>query len=480
MRLASKMFVGVSLVVLVLVGVAVLSLRAIERLVAVNRVIATETLPALRLIGSVRDAVLALGRLEARHLVLRDAQYAGLWDERAARAAADLETLRGFLTSRAEVARLTEARAVFEQYRRLVGEERTLLEGGARQAALRLAETSGRELIERIDGSLVALTQERHDAVVRAQESAARLESRTWTGVLVSLAAAVGLALLSSAVIAQRVTRSLGKLSAATAAVAAGSFRDPIPAGGRDEVGDLARSFNQMALRLRQMDETKQEFFARISHELRSPLTSVREAAHLLQDGIPGSLNPKQARLVEIVGNSSDRLLRLVNQLLELSRVRAGLLPMAWQRVDIDRLVTHVLEELRPQADEAKVHLVHEHEGNVTCMGDEDRLVQIVVNLVGNAVRFTPEGGRVTVRVANAGRDVRIEVEDTGVGIPASAIGTIFDSYQQAHRDRGGTGLGLAIVRGMVEAHGGRVTVESQEGQGSRFTVLLPRERRAA
>jgi signal transduction histidine kinase len=151
---------------------------------------------------------------------------------------------------------------------------------------------------------------------------------------------------------------------------------------------------------------------------------------------------------------------------------------MTWQRNDLERLTTRVLEELRPQAVDAGVALVLDRgAGDLTCMGDEDRLIQVFVNLVGNAIRFTPAGGTVTVHLIDAGPEVRVQVEDTGVGIPASALAGIFDPYQQAHHDRGGTGLGLAIVRGMVEAHRGRVEVESQEGKGSRFTVTLPRAR---
>jgi signal transduction histidine kinase len=108
-------------------------------------------------------------------------------------------------------------------------------------------------------------------------------------------------------------------------------------------------------------------------------------------------------------------------------------------------------------------------------VGDEERLVQVFVNLVANAVRFTPKGGRITVRLADAGPEVEAQVEDTGIGIPAEALPRVFDSYRQAHRQRGGTGLGLAVARGLVEAHGGRITVESREGKGSRFSVLLPR-----
>jgi signal transduction histidine kinase len=475
MRLASKLFLASSLVILVLVGASILSLVAVDGLIAVNREITTRTMPALRLGASARDGVLALARLEARALVLRDPQYVALWDERAARTRADLEALRSYVSA-LEATLVDEALVTLEEYEDVVDEERRLAENGDRTAAVRLAEERGRALVERIGDTLERLAEARHAAILRAQADAARLEAQTWAGVLAALGAALGLALLGTAVVSHRITRSLRALADATKAVEAGSFREPIAIGGRDEIGDLGRSFNRMAARLRRMDETKQEFFARISHELRSPLTSVREAAHLLRDGVPGALNPKQARLVSIVEQSSDRLLNLVNQLLDLSRMRAGLLEVERRPVDLERVVARALEELRPQADEAGVMLARERMGSdLACIGDEERLVQVVVNLVANGIRFTPRGGAVAVRLSDAGDYVALHVEDTGVGIPATAVPTIFESYQQAHRGRGGTGLGLAIVRGLVEAHGGWVQVDSQEGKGSRFTVVLRR-----
>ena len=265
-----------------------------------------------------------------------------------------------------------------------------------------------------------ALQQATHARVLRTQAEVARLEQRTWKGVGIALATALVLALLTTAVIALRITRSLRRLSAATSAVAAGSFREPIPTGGRDEVGVLARSFNAMAARLRQHDEEKEEFFATLSHELRSPITSVREAAHLLADGVPGPLTAKQTRMVDIIRRSTDRLLRLVNQILDVSRLRAGVLPLERVPLDLDWLVGRAIDELRPQADEARVTLARERVGTrFTVVGDEDRLVQVVVNLLANAVRFTPVGGRVTVRLVDAGPECELQVEDTGVGIPA-------------------------------------------------------------
>ncbi|HEV8583684.1 MAG TPA: HAMP domain-containing sensor histidine kinase [Methylomirabilota bacterium] len=472
MRLASKIFLTSSLVILVLAGVGALSLGAVGRLVSVNREITTQTVPALRVTTGLRDHLLSLARLEARFTVLRDPRYAAAWREGAARVQGEFERLRGLVRTPHEQVLLAEAAAAFDAYRAVVATDQ------ARSGRDRAPdEARGRVLGERVEAALERLIDATHARVAAAQAEAARLEARTWTGVLLALGAAVVLALAGTAWLAYGITRSLRRLSAATTAVAAGSYREPIPDVARDEIGGLARSFNAMAAQLRRIDETKEEFFATLSHELRSPLTSVREAAHLLRDGVPGALNPKQARLVTVIGHSTDRLLRLVNQMLELSRLRAGVLPLAREKVDVARVVGRAVEELRPQAEEGGLTLARERTGErFEARGDEDRLAQVVVNLVANAVRFTPRGGRVVVRLIDAGPEIEIQVEDTGVGIPAGAVPHIFESWRQAHRDRGGTGLGLAVVRGVVQAHGGRVTVESQEGKGSRFTVLLPRE----
>lgn len=477
MKLASKIFLTSSLVIVVLAGVGILSLRAVDRLVSVNREIATQTVPALRVTGAVRDAMLALERLEARFLLLGE-PYGGLWAERAARVREDLERLREFATTPGEAAHLGEAAAAFARYGQLVQEERKLVARGERRRALALAEREARERAVEVETGIERLMEATYARMFEAQAEAARLEARTWTGVLVALGAAVGLALLGTAVVALRMTRSLRTLSTATADVAAGAFREPIRVDSRDELGDLVHAFNAMAAQIRRMEETKDEFFAMISHELRSPLTSVREAAHLLRDEVPGPLTEKQARLVQIVGNSSDRLLRLVNQILELSGLRAGTLPLERRRLDLERVVGRAVEELRPQAEEGGISVQHERLGeDFHLLGDEERLVEVVVNLVANAIRFTPKGGRIMVRLVSAGSELELQVEDTGAGIPASDLPYIFEFYRQAHRDRRGTGLGLAIVRGIAQAHGGRVTVESHEGKGSRFTVLLPRPR---
>ena len=476
MRLASKIFLTSALVIIVLAGVAALSLRAIDRLVSANRDIVTRTVPALRLTAAARESIEPLMRLEAHAVIHDDPQYATAWTERAAQVADDLEHLADYAQSGSEKLYLREASAAFESYRKVVARERALLQMGDQRAALRLTDVEARVLAERVDERLGALISATHTRVLSVEADAARVGGRMWTWVLISLGAAVGLALLGAAFLAHRLTRSLDALSSAAADVASGKFREPIVVKSRDEIGSLARSFNSMVGQLRQVEETRRDFFATVSHELRSPLTSIRGAAELLREGVPGPLTDKQRRLTDIVSVSSGRLLRLVNQILEMSRLQAGLVELERSSLDLSELVDRAVEELHPLASEATVTLECERIGtSFAYSGDLERLHQVVVNLGANAIRFTPPGGRVVARVIDAGPEFELQIEDTGVGIPADALPHIFDAYRQAHRERGGTGLGLAIVRGITEAHGGRITVESREGKGSRFTVLLPR-----
>ena len=476
MRLASKVFLTSALVIVVLAGVGILSLRAVDRLVSVNHEITSRTLPALRLAASVRESLALLASLEGQSVVLGDARYQHAWAQRAGRVAEDLANLSTYMQSPEEARRYAETIAQFERYRAVGGEEQARLRRGDRAGAQRFVDVDARVRVEQLQESLDGLMAATQTRAVATQAEAARLETFTRAQVLGALGAALALALIGTAIIGRRMTRSLRRLSTAAADVAAGAFGKPLTVSSRDEIGALTRSFNAMGSQLRRVEETRQEFFASISHEFRSPLTSIRSAAELLREGVPGPLTHKQERLMDIISTSSGRLLLLVNEILEISRLHAGTMALDRQSIDLAKVVDHAVEELYPRAADAGVRLEFERLGtSFPYYGDGQRLHQMVVNLGANAIRFTGSGGRVVVRVIDAGPEFELQVEDTGVGIPADALPHIFDAYRQAHRARGGTGLGLAIVRSVVDAHGGRVTVESQEGKGSRFTVLLPR-----
>jgi signal transduction histidine kinase len=230
-----------------------------------------------------------------------------------------------------------------------------------------------------------------------------------------------------------------------------------------------------MAARLGEIDRLKDEFFTGISHDLRTPLAAIRWSADLLHGGALGPLTPKQLRLAETIQSSSRRLLALAGQIVELGRLRAGRLHLDLHPTGLGDVIGQAVDEVRPLAERGQLRLEVEVPDDLPpAAADAERVHQIVVNLLANAVRFTPPGGRVSVSAAREGAEVAVRVADTGVGIPADLLAKIFDPYEQAHHGRGGSGVGLTMVRGLVEAHRGRVWVESEEGRGSCFTFTLP------
>ncbi|HET6366043.1 MAG TPA: HAMP domain-containing sensor histidine kinase, partial [Pseudomonadales bacterium] len=369
-----------------------------------------------------------------------------------------------------------DAVAAFTRYRALVEQERVLLTRGETARAERISSRDAREAADHAEASVVKLMAATNAALRRAQAEAGALAGRTWNAVVWALVGSLGAALAATGFLAFRMTRALRRLSGATRDLADGSFTEPLPTNRKDEIGDLARAFNRMAVRLKEVDTLKEEFFSHISHDLRNPLTGMRGAAQLLVQGRTGPLQERQMKMVGVIAESAERMLAMVNQILEFTRLRAHLMPLERRPVDLAKVVARALDEVHPQAEDAGIALTTTTSGgDFSVLGDEAALMRVVVNLVSNAVKFTPRGGSVLAQVRDWGAEVELRVIDTGIGIAAAEIPRIFDPYRQVHTGRKGSGLGLAVVKGLVETHGGRVTVESDPDKGSCFAVTLPR-----
>jgi len=243
-----------------------------------------------------------------------------------------------------------------------------------------------------------------------------------------------------------------------------------------DEVGRLARTFDEMIARLDEAFRRQREFTADASHELRTPLTVIKGQTEVALS------RPRDAdsyrQVLRAVNEEVDRMIRLVASLLTLARADAGQIPLTFEVVSLSELVAAAVEQVRPVVGQRDIELHLEPSPAVTLRADEDLLLQLVLNLLDNAGKYTPSGGRVTVGWAVVDGQVEVWVRDTGVGIAPEYLPHVFERFYRVDKARsraeGGAGLGLSICRWIVEAHSGSISVESAPGNGSTFTVRLP------
>ena len=269
--------------------------------------------------------------------------------------------------------------------------------------------------------------------------------------------------------------RLRGQLTDALAQIAQGNFNillDPDTTGPYD---DVAQAINDMAKSLGTLEAMRQDFITNVSHEIQSPLTSISGFAALLQkDGLPDEERRRYAAIIEA---ESRRMSSLSDNLLKLSSLDDNKIPLAKKDFRLDKQLEHVALMLEPQWT-AKGLALEADLQKLTVCGDEDLLSQVWVNLLHNAIKFTPEGGRIEVSLAAKGESAVVKVSDTGVGIAAEDQMHIFERFYKADRARdrslGGNGLGLSLVKRIIELHGGTITVESEVGKGTTFTLALP------
>jgi len=253
----------------------------------------------------------------------------------------------------------------------------------------------------------------------------------------------------------------------------------PVEPRGPQEVQDLTRAFNSMVARVDNAQKSQRDFVANVSHELKTPLTSIQGFAQAILDDTADTPEARK-QAAQIIYNESTRMHRMALDLLDLARLEAGTADLKMSTVDVGALLRGIVEKFTPQAQKAGVRLQVDVPGNLPLLtGDGDRLAQVFTNLVDNALKFTPANGQVTLsaKIVEAGMD--LSITDTGSGVPEDALPRLFDRFYQADASRAGgdghgAGLGLAIVKEIVEAHGGKIGVRSQVGHGTMFVIHLP------
>lgn len=311
--------------------------------------------------------------------------------------------------------------------------------------------------------------------------------------ILVSLFSAVIVAFM----VTKGINRPLQKIKKMTTVVAVGDFDQHIDLDSPPELAELARSFNQMSDKLKQLDEMKSGFISHVSHEFRTPLASIKEANNLLLEEAGVKITEKQRRFLIIIEQGIKKLTKMIDDLLDLSKMEAGMMEYDFVQADIRPILAHALTEIEPLAEKKGLQLKSEVMDSIPLASmDIYKIQQVVDNLLSNAIKYTPERGKIEVkadvcqpRLADAknnveGRFLRVSISDTGIGIPPEFQTRIFDKFQEIKQEEiqgtKGTGLGLSIARHIVQAHGGEIWVESIPRKGSTFTFILPLEKKTA
>jgi two-component system sensor histidine kinase GlrK len=378
--------------------------------------------------------------------------------------------------------------AVFRGYNSLLDEEMNSFHRGIAFPA----EPGARErLAEEVTGTLAALTALQQQRIAQKIQDLRAVGARSTVMVQALLVLSFLAAVTVAVAVTNGILRPLRKIKTMTTVVAGGDFNQQIDLDSPPELAELARSFNQMSAQLKQLDEMKSGFVSHVSHELRTPLASIKEADSLLLEGTAGGITEKQRRFLTIIEQGTKKLSKMIDDLLDLSKMEAGMMEYNFFPADIRPVLSHALAEVELLAGKKDLQLKSRVADSLPLVQmDIDKIQQVVVNLLGNSIKYTPEKGTIEVQAdlfdpppadpenAPAGRSLRVSVSDTGIGVPLEYQTRIFDKFQEIKQTgvpgTKGTGLGLSIARHIVQAHGGRIWVDSLPGKGSTFTFTLP------
>jgi len=492
-RLTTRMLVGAALVSVAVAAVGVALLFAILSL----RDTAHDARHSEQVIGQanlVETLVLDLETGERGFVITGQERFLDPWRNARARLGPETSRLAGLVA--ANPAERAEVHEIGEQARAYVRDWTLPIIAAARRDPARaraLVSTGlGKRRVDAIRRHFRTLVGSEQRLVRTGSRSADEAAVRAIAIAAGGFALALALLAVLTGYLSRTTVRPVRRVADAARALASGDLAARVPDGGPVEIGDLSRSFNRMAAaiaeqqallteqneQLREVDRLKEEFVAVVSHELRTPLTSIRGYLDLVLDGSAGELGEKQRYFLEIADRNSRRLLRLVGDLLLFAQIQAGTFKLRREHVDVVEVARDAVSAVAPAADAKNIEVGLTDGIPSVVSVDRARLGQVLDNLLSNAVKFTPHGGRVELRVGPRGNGIGIDVADTGMGIPTAEAEHLFERFfrtsNATEQAVPGTGLGLTIVKALVDAHGGRISVDSVEGSGTTFRIDLP------
>jgi two-component system sensor histidine kinase GlrK len=490
MKITTRISLGYILLFIFLAVLVVYQVVTIGRMQAINRTLSgVGSQNALVSLQALRDLDL-VEEYARKSLALADPDYLGPLREYRDDFERDLAELRGQAGSAGERGEIVRLGAGWNDFTRELDARLGRPAPGAPFPDALAAD------LERLKAEARSVYQASLGAMRDKVEQSRAMGETAALVLWVSTLAVLVIGALVSFLIYRSISRPLAHLTEGTRAIAEGKFFYRLDTSRDDEFSQLARDFNTMTRRLDELDRLKKEFVSHVSHELKSPLASILETVQVLVEEIPGPVNERQRRLLELCRQSGVRLMAMIGDLLDLSRIEAGVIEYRLEPRELAPLLGRAAAEIEMQARERRIGIeLSRPPEALEAECDGDRLIQVVVNLLANAIRFAPDASTVRVeleavdepppgvpqtlrRELRGERYALISVADSGPGIPAADREKVFEKFHQARKGGKtageGVGLGLAISRTLVEAHRGAIWAEDNPGGGARFRVLLP------
>lgn len=475
-----RLALGSLAIIVVMAGVNFYALNQLRQLTTLSTELVTVHYPSIDTAKRLLAGLFMQLRSEKKYLAVHDEAFLRDFREEAAEFRQALATLHGQESAPNGQRLLKELERLHQEYDGLVREQ---LE---RRSGLGVKLPAGYEgrrdaLIARMTDTLNVYAN-LHETKVSALLSDSRARSARAGAIMQQLViAAILLGLGLAGVATYSILYPLRRVQEHIRKIGQGQFGRSVDVEAPSDLRELVETVNWMGKKLQELDDMKAEFLAHVSHELRTPLASIREGTQLLLDEIPGPLSREQRETLRIMMDSSERLIRLISTLLDLSKMEAGMMEYRIAPTDLARIAETSMNKVRLLAEGKRIQILTEAPSRrVWVQADGPRIEQVLDNLFSNALKFSPEGATVCLRMepdAKAGI-VHVSVSDTGPGIPADDLPRIFERFYQgrtqARTAMAGSGLGLALAKKVVEAHGGRIWVESDLGKGTTVRFILP------
>jgi two-component system sensor histidine kinase GlrK len=466
---------------IIFVLVIAMSIYAVVRIGQFNKVIQSVLMTNNRMMdyaGKLIDSTLSQVRYEKKFIISKDKAF--FKEFLSFKNEFDLYFEQAMLISDSSQTEniLNTVKGSYQTYQSLLGEEIKYLQSHSPyspQYYTQEKEKASNAIIEQLEKLKIYVQQNTNDKIGRLYEAGreARRMAMMMTGVFLLLGISI------SFFINRSITQPISTLMKKTRDIARGDFKQNLDLSSPPELAELANAFNLMCSKLNELDKMKSDFFSTMAHELRTPLSSIKMGISLFVEGREGPITESQKELLLLLKGENERLITLINSLLDLAKMEAGMMAYRFEQRNLTPLIDQVVKEIGPIIEGKKIILESKGTERLPLVKmDGERILQALRNIVGNAIKFTPEGGRVSVLARTVDQGVEVSVSDTGPGIPEESLATIFEKFKQA-RPKGtyknkGTGLGLAIAKQIVTSHGGKIWAESKLGQGSIFFVVLP------